>query len=188
MPRVPDRFDAEFDDKGDSFFDLAELLYLNPDRQYTQDELADRIERSNTTVSNHLGEMADSGWLTRQENQTTFAWNTETHDPASTEALTAIKRFYADFWKLLRKHGGTAPGGFVIAGFALLLAAIVIFAFYVGFSLGITQESPIPNVIFLTIAVGAFLTGVIVTFLSPIQAVANRIIWRYTPENLFRKD
>lgn len=188
MARVPGEFRDEFDEKGETFFEIAELLYTQPDRQYTQDELAEKMDRSNTTISNHTREMVTEEWLDRQEDQTTYAWNSDAHNPASTEGITAVKRFYVDLWGLLKKHSDTVPGTFAIMGFALILAAVVVFAFFVGFSFKTTQESAIPPVIYLVIAVGSFLTGVIATVLSPVQAIVNRFVWRLLPENVFQNE
>lgn len=188
MARVPDELQDEFDEKGETFFEIAESLFTNPDRRYTQDELAEIVDRSNTTVSNHVLELVAAGWLKRQENQTTFVWNADAHNPASTEGITAVKRLYVDLWQLLKEHSKTVPGAFAIVGFALILAAVVLFAFFVGFSIGVTEQSSIPNLVYLVIAIGSFLTGVIVTFLSPLQAMMNRIVWRYLPENHFQDE
>lgn len=187
MVRVPDEFSMEFNEKGEKFFEIAELLYTHPDRQFSQDELAELVGRSNTTVSNHTREMVKDGWLNRRENQTTFSWDTTAHNPASTEGITAIRRFYVDFWDLLKKHAGTGPGTFAIFGFFLIIAAGVLFAFFVGFSLGV-EESAIPEGIYLVIAIGSFLTGIIVSFLSPLQALVNRYVLRHLPKRLYENE
>lgn len=187
MVRVPDEFSMEFNEKGEKFFEIAELLYTHPDRQFTQDELAELVGRSNTTISNHTRDMVTEGWLNRRENQTTFSWNTTAHNPASTEGITAVRRFYVDFWALVKKHAATGPGTFAIMGFFLILAAGVVFAFFVGFSLGV-EESAIPNGIYLVIAFGSFLTGIIVTSLSPLQAVVNRYVLRHLPKRLYQNE
>ena len=186
MPRIPDEFRNEFDKKGDTFFEIAEILYTHPDRQFTQDEVAEIIGRSNTTVSNHTSEMVDADWLVCQENQTTYGWNIDVHNPASTEGLTAVRRFYVDFWNLLKKHTNTLPGTFAIIGFTFILTAVVLFAFFLGFSLGITQESSVPSVVYLAIAISSFLGGVIMTFISPLQATLHRFVRRIVPANLFQ--
>ena len=185
MARVPVDFEEDFEAKGDRFFAIAQLLYSNPDRQYTRDELADRFDCSTTTIDNHTGEMSE--WLDRRDGQTTYAWNTDAHNPASTEGFAAVTQFYIDISHLLQKHSKTVPGAFAIIGFALFLAGTVVFSFYVGFSLSITQESAIPVVIYLAIAVASFLTGMIVTLLSPFQAVVNSFLWSRLPENLFQR-
>ncbi|WP_439028617.1 hypothetical protein [Haloarchaeobius sp. DT45] len=188
MPRVPDDFEKEFDAKGVTFFEIAELLYSNPDRQYTQGEIAEIMDRSNTTISKHTREMVNEDWLTRYEDQTTFAWNSNAHNPASTEGITAVRRFYADLFDLYRKHSNTGPGVLAIIGFAMILAAIVVFTFYLGFSTGLTQESAIPPVIYLIIAIGSLITGTLVTAFSWVQANANRIFRRHAPSDLFRDE
>lgn len=182
MVRLPEDFKNRFDEKGDTFFEIAELLYIHPDRRYTQDELAEKVDKSNTTVSKHTSKMVSEDWLNRQENQTTFAWNTDAHNPASTEAIEAVKRFYLDFWQLIRKHYQTGPGVLAIIGFFFIITALALFAFYLGFLTGIGGESNIPALVYFVIAAGSFLTGIIVTFLSPLHAVVNRLISSYVPD------
>ncbi|WP_135665187.1 hypothetical protein [Halorhabdus rudnickae] len=97
-----------------------------------------------------------------------------------------MKEFYCDFWSLLKRYSNTVPEILAIGGFTLILAAFVLFAFYVGFSLGITRDSGVPVRIYLGIGIGPFLTGVIVTFPSPLQAVVNQYVWRRLPENLYK--
>lgn len=188
MARIPDEFRDEFDAKGETFFEIAELLYTHPDRQYTQGELAEKMDRSKTTISNHTNMMVNKEWIKCQEDQTTYVWNSDAHNPASTEGTTAIRRFYVDLWDLLKKHSNTVPGTFAIMGFVMILAAVVVFAFFVGFSLRFIQDSAIPPVFYLPIAIGSFLTGVAVTILSPLQATVNRFVWRLLPDNLFQDE
>lgn len=188
MRTLPEEFHEEFEQKGDTFFEIAKLLYYHPDRQYTQEELAKRMDCTTMTISNHITDMEQSEWLYRRKNQTVFAWNTDAHNPASTEATTAIRSFYSDVWALLKKHSETVPGTFALIGSTMILGAMVVFAFYIGFSLSVTQESEIPAVIYATIALGSFLTGLIVSFLSPIQAIVNSIVWRYFPIERFQED
>ena len=182
MPGLPPEFQSEFDQKGESFYEIAEVLYSDPDRRYTQEELAEKVGRTKPTVSKHTRKMAGSDWLKRKENQTTFAWNSEEYDPASTEGIRAVKSFYVDLWSLLIKHTKTVPGAFALLGFSFIVAAVVVFAFFAGFSLGVGDGSRIPNQAYFAIALGSFLTGVIVTFLSPVQAVVNGLMERIIPE------
>ncbi|GGM50151.1 HTH domain-containing protein [Haloarcula argentinensis] len=102
MAQVPSEFEAEFEAKKETFFGIAELLYANPDRQYTQQELADRFDCSTTTISNHTQEMSE--WLDRRDGQTTYAWNVDVYDPGHTETTMAVQRFYTDLWWLLKLH------------------------------------------------------------------------------------
>mgnify|MGYP000406890672 CR=1 FL=1 len=146
------------------------------------------MDCTTAAVSNHVTDMEESEWLYRRKDQTVFAWNTDTHNPARTEGTTAIRSLYADVWKLLKKHSETVPGAFALIGSTMILGALVVFAFYIGFSLSITQESEIPAVIYATIALGSFLTGLIVSFLSPVQAKINSLVWRYFPIDRFREN
>ena len=186
MPKVPDDFCDEFDAKGETFFEIAEVLYTNHDRQYTQDELAEMMGRSNKTISKHTGEMVTKEWLNRNDGQTTYAWNTAAHDPAATENITAARSFYSDLWTLLKEHTETTPGIFAVLGSVLFITAIVVFAFFIGFSLSITQQSAVPTVFYLAVAAGSFITGIIVTLLSPFQAIVNRLLWSWLPDGVFQ--
>lgn len=80
------------------------------------------------------------------------------------------------------------PGTFALLGATLILGALVVFSFYIGFSLSITQDPEIPALIYATIALGSFLTGLIVSFLSPVQAKINSLVWKYLPVERFRQD
>lgn len=183
MASPPNEFYRQHDQKGENFHEIAELLYSHPKRQFTQDEIAELVDCSNSAVSKHVRKMEDD-WVIRRENQTTFSWDTSTHNPASTETARAIKSFYSDFYKLIKRHTETAPGTFAIIGFVFILAALVVFAFFLGLSLDYVQSSTIPPGVYMLIAIGSFLTGVIVTLLSPLQAIINRVLWRYLPESL----
>ena len=186
MRNLPDEFHEEFERKGETFFSIAELLYSSPDHQYTQNELAEIMDCSTTRISDHISDMDD--WLVRRENQTTFAWNTEVHNPARTEGLRAIRSFYIDLWNLLKKHSETFPGAFAIIGFVAILGSFVVFAAYIGFSLSVTGQSELLTVVYLVTAISAFLTGIIVSFLSPLQALVNRLVWRFWPKNISDSD
>jgi hypothetical protein len=187
MRKVPKEFRKEFEEKGETFFEIAGLLYTHPDRQYTQGELADKVDKSNETISDHTTTMEDKGWVTRQDNQTTFSWNTEAHNPASTEGITAAKQFYVDCWVLIKKHSQTLPGVLAMIGFGFVLTAAVVFAFFLGISSDAIQSSNISTVVYLAIAIGSFTTGVILTALSPLQALVNRIVLQVLPESLFNR-
>jgi hypothetical protein len=186
MASVPEQFREEFSEKGDTFFEIAELLYTNHGHQYTIEDLADEVGVSNTRVSDLVTEMVegDTAWVNKSTAQMTIVWNTETHNPASTDTTHAVRGFYGDLWELLKKHSGTAPGTYAILGFLLFTTAVVLISFYAGFVLS-PQDSGIPLVTYLLLAAGAFITGVIMTVLAPVQAVANRLIWPRVPSNPF---
>lgn len=186
MARVPSEFTDEFDAKGDRFFAIAELLYANPDRQYTQQELAERFDCSTTTISNHTGEMSE--WLDRRDSQTTYAWDVDVHDPGHTETTMAVRRFYVDLWSLLKKHSRTGPGAFALFGFIMLLTGSVVFSVYGAFTVGLLSESALPERAYLGIAIGCVLTGIIVTLCSPYMAWVSGFLWPRLPEVPFGKD
>jgi hypothetical protein len=187
MANVPHQFQDEFEEKGDSFFQIAELLYTNHGHQYTLDELADAVGVSNSRVSELIDEMAkaDNAWINKSTEQMTIVWNTEKHNPASTETTHAVRDFYRDLWELLKIHSRTAPGTFAILGFLLFVAAVVLTSFYVGFTLS-PENSGLPVITYLVLAVGAFITGVITTVLAPVQAFINSLLWPRLPSNFFK--
>ena len=184
MQRVPQEFRKEFEEKGETFFGIAESLFSNPDRQYTQDELAAKFEKSNETISTHTRKMEQAGWVTRRKDQVTFSWDKTEYNPASTEGLTAAKQFYVDCWNLLQKHSQTVPGALAMVGFGFVLTAAVVFAFFLGISSDVTRPSNIEPVIYLVIAIGAFVSGAILTLFSPMLAWGTRMILRVLPDGL----
>jgi hypothetical protein len=186
MAQVPSEFEEEFEAKGETFLGIAEVLYANPDRQYTQQELADRFDCSTTTISNHMQDMSE--WLDRRDGQTTYAWDVDVHDPAHTETTMAVRRFYADLWGLLKKHSRTGPGAFALLGFTMLLTGAVVFSFYVGFALELFAESALPVGIYLGISIGCLFTGVIVTLCAPYMAWVSGVLWPRLPGNPFEKE
>jgi len=186
MANVPNQFQAEFKEKGDTFFDIAELLYTNHGHQYTLDELADAVDVSATRVSQLLDEMAagEEAWISKSTEQMTIVWNTEAHNPASTETTHAVRGFYRDLWSVLKAHSSTAPGTYAIIGFLLFAAAIVLGSIYIGFTLS-SQDPGLPLITYLGLAAGSFITGVITTVLAPVQALANSLIWPRLPSDIF---
>lgn len=186
MARVPSDFEEEYAQKGQTFRGIAELLYTNPDRQYTRKELADHFDCSTTTIDKHTDTMSE--WLDRQDSQTTYAWDVNVHDPGHTETTMAVKRFYTDLWGLLKKHSRTGPGALVLFGSIMLLTSAVLFSFYVAFALKLIAESTLPISIYLGIAIGCLFTGVIVTLFAPYMAWVSRVLWPLLPDIPFNKE
>ncbi|MHC3381864.1 hypothetical protein [Haloarcula sp. H-GB5] len=185
MAQVLSEFEEEFEAKRETLFGIAELLYANPDRQYTQQELADRFDCS-TTISNHIRDM--SKWLDRHDSQTTYAWNVDVYDPGHTETTMAVRRFYADLWWLLKKHSRTGPSALALFGFIMLLTGGVVFSVYVGFALELFAESALPAGIYLGIAIGCLLTGIIVTLCAPYMAWVSGVLWPRLLGNSLEKE
>ncbi|WP_135305152.1 HTH domain-containing protein [Haloarcula amylovorans] len=186
MARMPAEFAKEFKAKGNRFFEIAALLYANPDHQYTQGELAETFDCSTTTISNHIGTMSE--WLDRRDGQTTYAWGVDVHDPGHTETTMAVQRFYADLWALLKKHSRTGPGAFALLGFVMLLTGSVVLSIYVGFVLELFAESALPASVYLGTAIVCLFTGVLVTLCSPYMAWISGILWPRLPDSPFEKE
>ena len=189
MTRLPNRFQEEFDEKGDTFFEIAELLYTNHGHQHTLDDLTEDVDVTKAQVSNLVSDMADGEeeWINKTEGQMTIVWNTETYNPASTEATHAVRGFYRDLWALLKAHQSTAPGTYAILGFFLFATAVVMASFYIGSSLS-AQNWNVPARAYLVLAIGSFITGVFATAMSSIQAYANSVIWPRLPSDVFEND
>lgn len=178
MTNVPREFEKEFDSKGETFFEIAETLYENHGDQYTLEELSDEVGVSDSRVSIHLSEPTDDDWVNKQKGKTTFVWNTEKYNPAGTEATDAIFGLYVDLWRILKTHTKTSAGIPAIGGFMAFVAAAVIGTFYLGFTIGLFRDSSLPIEIYLLLSLGLVITGVIVTIMSPLLALLNKIARR----------
>jgi hypothetical protein len=189
MARLPNRFQEEFEEKGDTFFEIAEFLYSNHGHQYTLDDLTENFDVTKAQVSNLVNDMADGEeeWINKSEGQMTIVWNTERYNPASTETTHAVRGFYRDLWSLLKAHQSTAPGTYVILGFFLFATSVVMVSFYIGFSLS-AQNSGIPPRTYVVLTVGSFVTGLFATAMSSIQAFANSVIWPRLSSETFKSD
>jgi len=186
MARVPSEFEEEFEAKKETFFGIAELLYTNPERQYTRKELADHFNCSTTAIDNHTDTMSE--WLARRNNQVTYAWDVDVYDPGHTEPTMAVRRFYGDLWSLLKKHIRTGPGAFVLFGCAILLTGTVLLSVYMAFALELFGESALPVGIYLGIAIGCIVTGIVLTLCAPYMAWVSRILWPRLPESPFESE
>jgi hypothetical protein len=71
-----------------------------------------------------------------------------------------------------------------MVGFGFVLTAAVVFAFFLGISSDVTRPSNIEPVIYLIIAIGAFVSGAILTLFSPMLAWGTRMILRVLPDGL----
>ena len=181
MTRLPAPFAHEFEQKGATFHGVAETLYTNPDRRYTQAELAEEFGVTRQTISNHLQEMEAAGWIQRRENQTTFVWDTDARDPGQTEWHVALRRLYADCWALLRKHSQTGPGVLGLFGLLFSLTAGVAFVVVVLVSIGSETSLLVARVSVLPLGIAFLVTGIVMTALAPIQALLNKLLWRVLP-------
>lgn len=177
MVRLPDKFRDEYNNHGDTFFAVAELLYTHPGRHFTIEEIAAEVDVTERRV-NDFTEKLEEEWFDRYDNQTTFTWNTDKHDPAQTETTQAVTDLYTDLWRVLKRHTKTGTGTYAIFGLVMFTTAGVMWAFYLGFLIGLVGESVLPVGIYFWLGVGLFVTGIIATILAPIQAVTNRYVWQ----------
>ena len=174
MTMLPNEFRDEFDGKGGTLFEIAELLYSDHGKQFTQEEIAADVGVSKPRVSKLLSEMEDD-WVNKQSGDYTIVWNTQTYNPAITEPAAAVRGFYADLWQLLHEHTKTGPGIITVTGAAMFASAIVVSAFYIGASIA-SASAGIPAIVYLVISLGLMITGGILTTLAPIQATTNKAI------------
>jgi len=178
MGTLPEQFREEYDNYGDSFFAVARLLIEQHDRQFTQSDLADRVGVSQTRVSDFTTTLTDDGWITRQENQTTFEWDTERYNPAERKATDAVLGLYRDLWTVLQAHSQTSTTLWAMFGLALFVAATVLLAFYFAVKTGLFGDSAVAPVVYLVLGGGLVVSGVLVTALTPLQALMNRSLDR----------
>lgn len=57
MAKLPNRFKDEFDAKGETFFEIAELLYANHGQQFTLDEIENTVPVTKSRVSTLIEDM-----------------------------------------------------------------------------------------------------------------------------------
>jgi len=185
MGKLPNRFEDEYDAKGETFFEIAELLYTNHGQQFTLDEIVSTVSVTKPRVSTLIEDMEDGEepWINKSEGQMTVVWNTETQNPASTETTKAVGGFYRDLWALLRYHSRTAPGMYVIIGSFMFATTLILIGTYIGFSLG-GNSSGFPLNAYLALAISSFVAGGIMTALGPFQAFVNRHLWPRLPSTI----
>lgn len=118
MIQLLKEFRQKFDEKGSTFHDTATTLYQNYDRQFTLEQIAAKVGASKQRVSTLLDDMGSS-WVVRNEDRTTFTWNSETHDPTDVEFGEAILWFCSDLMELLRKHTQSTISALAVVGFYL---------------------------------------------------------------------
>ncbi len=175
MRKPPSELQDEFSSKGDSFTSVVEILYSNYDREFTQTDLAKEVGVSQSRISEFTTNLVESGWVSKNKGRTTFRWNTESHNPASTDGAKALSGFYSDLWWILSKHSKTIPGSLAIYGFMLFAAAIVLLAFYMGYLVNGGADSSISGITYLVISLASLIVGVVISLLSPLQAWLHRI-------------
>lgn len=183
MANLPDELQEEFSNYGDSFFNLAEIMYANHGKQYTQGELTDKLDVTQPRVSDFTEVLENENWINRNNGETTFVWNTEKYNPAEMEVTEAVTGLYIDLWRVFKKHALTSTGVVSIFGFALFMAASVLGTFYIAFVLGVFQESAVPVSIYAFLALMLSFVGVMITMAVPVLALANRLANRFWPSN-----
>ena len=178
MASLPDQFHEEYDNHGDTFFEVSRLLVNNHSRHFTQSELAAKVDVSQTRISDFTTTLTDDGWTKRHENQTTFKWNSDIYNPAQRGASDAMLGLYRDLWRVIKTHIRTTTGMWAFIGLILFVAALVLLSFYIVLKTGLFGESTVPPVAYLIIGGGLVISGVIVTAISSLQAFVNRILDR----------
>jgi predicted transcriptional regulator len=174
MRRIPSELKDEFSNRGDSFDSVVETLYTNYDREFTQTDLVKEVDITQPRISEFTQELVDSDWIKKRKGRTTYSWNTELHNPASTDGTKAISGFYSDLGWLIKKHSETRPGLFAILGAGMFVAAIVLLSFFIGYLVNGNPDSGISGFTYLAISLGSLLVGVVITLLSPMHAWLHR--------------
>jgi len=178
MAELPEWFHDKYSEKGESFFETARLLYSNHGHQYTQQELAEKVDVSQARISIFTQELDEDEWIDRNTGQTTFVWNTEKYNPAETIATDAVFGLYRDFWDVLAKYTKTVTGVFALVGFILFLTSIVVFVLGLSVASGLVEDSAVPPSFYLGLGTGLVIFGMIMTAFVPFQTAANRSVDR----------
>lgn len=177
MRRLPPEFEQKYADRDDevAFKEIARLLYHNHGQQYTQDEIADKVGVVNSRVCQVTQELRDDDWINSHEGTMTFVWNTEAHNPATTEPVKAVSGLYSDIYHLFQKHRKTTAGMIAIAGVAFLVTGLMMISVYIGIKTGIVVDSSAPAKIYLGAGLGGITSWAVLTMLSPLQAAGNNL-------------
>lgn len=177
MAALPKWFEEEYDNHGESFFAVAQLLYENHGQQFTADDIAAEVDVGKRRVEQLLEILEDDGWADANTGPKAYVWNTEKHNPAETAATEAVFGLYRDLWQVFKTHAQTSTGPFAIFGFALFVAASVLLVIGGSFSTGLA-ESAISPWYYVGIGLGLAFTGLVVTGFAPYQALVNRLLNR----------
>jgi len=184
MVRLPDELREGYANHGDTFFAVAELLYRHPDRYFTLEEIANEVGVTKRRV-NDFTEKLEGEWFDRHDNQTTFTWNIEKHNPAQTETTQAVSGLYTNLWEVVKTHSQTGTGVYAIVGLFLFITAGVMWIFYFSFMTGLFGESSLPVSLYFWLGVGFVLTAIISTVLASVQAIINRLV-RWVKERFWK--
>lgn len=178
MTDLPRDFYDEYENRGDTFFEIAQILLDNHGRLYTQSELADEVGISKSRVSTFTQVLEDDGWINSQDGQMTFVWNTEEHNPAETAGREAVFGLYRDLFVVFKNHTRTLPGAFALFGFFFFVAASVLLSMYLILISGLVSDSALPPSIYLLLGFGSIIAGFAMTGFTYLQAFVYRILDR----------
>jgi len=178
MATLPDQLYDDYDNYGESFFTVVRFLAENHDRQYTQSEITEQVDVSQSRVSDFTTVLTDDGWINRYENQTTFSWNADNYHPAERVATDAVSGLYRDLWAVVKTHSQTTTGLWALMGLVFFVAATVLLSFYFAIKTGLFGESAVSPVVFFVLGGGLVIAGTIMTAVTPLQAFVNRSLDR----------
>lgn len=175
MADLPREFHEKYENRGDTFFEIAQILLDNHGRQYTQSNLANKVDISQSRVSTYTQKLVDENWINRHDGQTTFVWNTEEHNPAEMAGNEAVFGLYQDLFDVFKNHTQTLPGALALGGFCFFVTAFILLFIYLILKSGLVSESALPLSIYLLLGLGFAISGVVITGFTYLQAFMNRV-------------
>ncbi|WP_436908188.1 hypothetical protein [Halosimplex marinum] len=177
MRRLPPEFEKKYADRDDEVAvkQVARFLYHNHGQQYTLDEIADEVGVAKSRVSQVTQDLRDDDWVNSHEGSMTLVWNTEAHNPATTEPIKAVSGLYSDLYRVFQKHRKTTAGMIAITGVAFLITGLMMLSVYLGAKTGVIVDSNAPVGLYLGAGLGGIASWAVLTMLSPIQAAGNNL-------------
>lgn len=176
MTRLPSEFKDQYESRGETFFEIAEILCRNHGQIFTAESIESNVDVRERQVQNLLKDLSEDEWVESQTGVKTYEWNIERYNPAEIVALNAVWSLYRDLWRMFKRHSKTTTGIIAIFGFLFFVAGFVSASISIILGSGIFEEPEISPRIYLILGIAFFGAGVMITAFVGLQAFVNRFI------------
>ncbi|MDS0261981.1 hypothetical protein NDI56_21470 [Haloarcula sp. S1CR25-12] len=125
MAELPAEFREQYDQKGDTFETIAEIVLTSHGRQFTADDIAARVEPEREAVRQHLKTLEDDGWIDGADGPKRYTWNTQYHNPAEQQAIEAVGSVTDDALALASRATNSVPEFFAVVAILGVVTGMV---------------------------------------------------------------
>jgi len=139
MSELPPEFHDAYEEKGDTFYAIAEIVLSNHGSQFTADDIAAQVDPEREGVRQHLKTLEDDGWIDGADGPKRYTWDTQHYNPAEYEATEAVDSVAAEALALGARARRSMPEFFafvaiigLVAGGVLIAGGLVALALPVG--------------------------------------------------------